>query len=97
MGLSDLPNKISIISSNSNGESSQIFEDKKHSFYIWTSKGLSGNADDGNKVIDLGEITEYVYRTLPENLRTQPELVAQNPKFNGSDLKRIILDLRIGE
>ena len=94
----DLPNKISIISSNSNGESSQIFEDKKHSFFTYgLLKGLSGNADDGNKVIDLGEITEYVYRTLPENLRTQPGLVAQNPKFNGSDLKRIILDLRIGE
>jgi len=91
----DLPEKISILSSNSNGETSQVYDDKKHSFFTYSLlKGLAGNADDGNNVIDLGEITEYVYKTVPENLRTQPGAIRQNPKFNGMDLKRIVLDLR---
>jgi hypothetical protein len=91
----DLPEKISILSSNSNGETSQVYDDKKHSFFTYSLlKGLAGNADDGNSVIDLGEITEYVYKTVPENIRTQPGTIRQNPKFNGMDLKRIVLDLR---
>ena len=91
----DLPEKISILSSNSNGETSQLYDDKKHSFFTYSLlKGFSGNADDGNNIIDLGEITEYVYKSVPENIRTQPGSIRQNPKFNGVDLKRIILDLR---
>ena len=91
----DLPEKISILSSNSNGETSQLYDDKKHSFFTYSLlKGFSGNADDGNNIIDLGEITEYVYKSVPENIRTQPGSIRQNPKFNGLDLKRIILDLR---
>ena len=91
----DLPEKISILNASSNGESSQIYKDKKHSFFTYSLlKGLSGNADDGNEVIDLGEITEYVYKTIPEIIRTQSGTMKQNPKFNGKDLKRIILDLR---
>ena len=91
----DLPEKISILSSNSNGETSQIYKDKKHSFFTYSLlKGLSGNADDGNSIVDLGEITEYVYKSVPENIRTQAGAIRQNPKFNGTDLKRIILDLR---
>ena len=91
----DLPEKISILSSNSNGETSQLFNDKKHSFFTYSLlKGLSGNADDGDNIIDLGEITEYVYKSVPENIRNQPGSLRQNPKFNGLDLKRILLDLR---
>ena len=91
----DLPEKISILSSNSNGETSQSFNDKKHSFFTYSLlKGLSGNADDGDNIIDLGEITEYVYKSVPENIRNQPGSLRQNPKFNGLDLKRILLDLR---
>ena len=91
----DLPEKISILSASSNGETSQIYEDKKHSFFTYSLlKGLAGNADDGNNVIDLGEVTEYVYKLVPESIRTQPGAIRQNPKFNGTDLKRIVLDLR---
>ncbi len=91
----DLPEKISILSSSSNGETSQIYIDKKHSFFTYSLlKGLAGNADDGNNVIDLGEVTEYVYKLVPESIRTQPGALRQNPKFNGTDLKRIVLDLR---
>tara|TARA_B100000886_G_C20403042_1_gene483455 strand:- start:933 stop:1799 length:867 start_codon:yes stop_codon:yes gene_type:complete len=91
----DLPDKICILSSSSNGETSQIYEDKKHSFFTYTLlKGLAGAADDGNSFIDLGELTEYVYKTVPSVLRKQPGTIMQNPKFNGMDLKRIVLDLR---
>ena len=91
----DLPEKISILSSNSNGETSQIYQDKKHSFFTYSLlKGFSGNADDGNNIIDLGEVTEYVYKSVPDNIRSQPGATRQNPKFNGLDLKRIVLDLR---
>ena len=91
----DLPDKICILSASSNGETSQIYEDKKHSFFTYTLlKGLAGAADDGNSFIDLGEITEYVYKTVPSVLRKQPGTIMQNPKFNGMDLKRIVLDLR---
>ena len=90
-----LPEKISILSSASNGETSQIFKDKKHSFFTYSLlKGLSGNADDGDDIISLGELTDYIYKSIPENLRKQPGSLRQNPKFNGTDLKRIILDMR---
>ncbi len=91
----ELSEKICILNACSNGETSQIFNDKKHSFFTYSLlKGLSGSADDENNIIDLGEITEYVYKSIPENLRTQPGAIRQNPKFNGTDLKRIVLDLR---
>jgi hypothetical protein len=91
----EVSDKICILNACSNGETSQIYNDKKHSFYTYSLlKGLSGSADDGNSVIDLGEITEYVYKTIPEHIRTQPDAKRQNPKFNGTDLKRIVLDLR---
>lgn len=96
--LWDYPNlseKISILSSSSNGETSQIFYDKKHSFFTYSLlKGMTGSADDGDNVLNLGELVEYVYKTLPENIRSQPGATGQNPKFNGMDMKRKVLDLR---
>ena len=90
-----LSDKISILSSSSNGETSQLYHDKKHSFFTYSLlKGFSGNADDGDGIIDLGEVTEYVYKYIPEEIRAQPGTIRQNPKFNGIDLNRIILDLR---
>ena len=91
----DLPDKICILSSNSNGETSQIYKDKKHSFFTYNLlKGLAGAADDGNSFIDLGELTEYIYKSVPASIRDQSGTNMQNPKFNGMDLKRIVLDLR---
>ena len=91
----DLPEKISILSASSNGETSQIYEDKKHSFFTYALlKGLAGAADDGDNIIDLGEITDYVYRSVPKYLDQIPGLIKQNPTFNGQDLKRTVLDLR---
>ena len=91
----EMSEKICILNACSNGETSQIFNEKKHSFFTYSLlKGLSGSADDENNIIDLGEITEYVYKSVPEYVRTQPGAIRQNPKFNGTDLKRIVLDLR---
>ena len=90
-----LPDKICILSASSNGETSQIYNEKKHSFYTYAFlKGLAGGADDGDNVIELGEITEYIYKTVPEHTRSVNGAEIQNPKFNGMDLKRTILDLR---
>ncbi|MFL2983421.1 MAG: carboxypeptidase regulatory-like domain-containing protein [Candidatus Neomarinimicrobiota bacterium] len=91
----DLPEKISILSSSSNGETSQVYNDKKHSFFTYSLlKGMTGNADDGDNVLNLGELVEYVYKTVPENIRSQPGAIGQNPKFNGMDMKRKVFDLR---
>ena len=90
-----LPDKMCILSASSNGETSQIFAEKKHSFFTYAFlKGLAGGADDGDNVIDLGEITEYIYKTVPEHVRSVSGSSRQNPKFNGMDLKRTVLDLR---
>ena len=91
----DLPEKVCILSAASNGETSHIYPDMKHSIFTYSLlKGLAGGADDGDNVIELGELTEYVYRMVPELARIVPHSSRQNPSFNGMDLKRTILDLR---
>ena len=50
--------------------------------------------DDGNNVVILSEIVEYVYRSIPQYLSQVAGDIYQNPKFNGTDLKRTVLDLR---
>ena len=91
----DLPEKISILSASSNGETSQISEDKKHSVFTYSLlKGFAGAADNGDNIINLDEITEYVYRSVPMYVDKVPGFYTQNPSFNGKDLKRTIVDLR---
>ena len=91
----NLSDKICILSASSNGQNSQIFYDKKHSVFTYALlKGLSGNADDGDNVIELGELAEYLYQKVPEYSSIINSGYSQNPSFNGSDLKRVILDLR---
>ena len=90
-----LSEKISILKSSSNGENSQIYGDKKHSVFTYSLlKGLSGNADDGDRIIQLGELVDYVYRKVPEYSALIAGGKTQNPSFIGSDLNRIILDLK---
>ena len=90
-----LSEKISILKSSSNGENSQIYGDKKHSVFTYSLlKGLSGNADDGDRIIQLGELVDYVYRKVPEYSALIAGGKTQNPSFFGSDLNRIILDLK---
>ena len=90
-----LSEKICILRASSNGETSQIFYDKKHSIFTYSLlKGLSGNADDGDGILELGEITEYLYEKIPEYSSLISGASKQNPSFNGSDLKRTILELR---
>ena len=90
-----LPEKISILSASSNGETSQIYEDKKHSIFTYSLlKGFAGAADNGDNVINLDEITDYVYRSVPKYVENTPGFINQSPSFNGTDLKRTIVDLR---
>ena len=90
-----LPEKISILSASSNGETSQIYEDKKHSIFTYSLlKGFAGAADNGDNIINLDEITDYVYRSVPKYVEYTPGFINQSPTFNGTDLKRTIVDLR---
>ena len=50
--------------------------------------------DSDNNVINLDEITDYVYRSVPKYVDYIPGSIDQNPSFNGVDLKRTIVDLR---
>ena len=45
-------------------------------------------------MIELGELVEYLYQKIPEFSSIINGGYDQNPSFNGSDLKRVILDLR---
>ena len=44
--------------------------------------------------IELGELAEYLYRKIPELSTSEDNENIQHPEFIGSDLKRILLDLR---
>jgi len=91
----DLPDKICILSAASNGEASQIFNEKKHSIFTYSLlKGFAGSADDGDHLLELGELIEYIYKVVPTFARTVSNSNRQNPAFYGMDLKRTILDLR---
>ena len=91
----DLPKKVCILSAASNSETSQFYPEKNHSLFTYALlKGLSGSADDGDNIIELGELTDYIYRKVPELSRTVQSVKDQNPNFKGMDLHRTILDLR---
>ena len=83
------------MSASSKGETSQTYPLKKHSLFLYSLlKGFAGGADDGDAVIELGEITDYVYKTIPKEVKGIPNSKGQNPTLYGLDLKRTILDLR---
>ena len=67
----------------------------KHSvFSYYLFKGLKGEAMGSDNKIELGELAEYLYRKVPEISMKEDKNKPQNPVFIGSDLKRILLDLR---
>lgn len=91
----EISDKICILNASSFGETSNIFPEKKHSIFTYSLlKGLGGAADDGDQVIELGELTEFIYKEVPDNARKISASKGQNPSFIGMDLKRMILDLR---
>ena len=91
----EINDKICILSASSKGESSQLYPLKKHSLFLYSLlKGLSNSDDDGDAVVELGELTDFVYKTVPKELRGIPNSSRQNPTLHGIDLKRTILDLR---
>ena len=50
--------------------------------------------EDGDAVVELGELTDFVYKSIPQELKGIPNTNRQNPVLYGLDLKRTILDLR---
>ena len=67
----------------------------KHSlFSYFLFKGLKGDAMGEDNKIELGELAEYLYRMVPEASKNDENMQSQNPEFIGTDLKRILLDLR---
>ena len=87
--------KICILSASSKGESSQLYPLKKHSLFLYSLlKGLSSGDEDGDAVVELGELTDFVYKSVPQELRGIPNTSRQNPSLYGLDLNRTILNLR---
>ncbi|MEE2765261.1 MAG: hypothetical protein VX600_02075 [Candidatus Neomarinimicrobiota bacterium] len=91
----EVNDKICILSASSKGESSQLYPLKKHSLFLYSLlKGFSSSDDDGDAIVELGELTNFVYKSIPQELKGIPNTNRQNPVLYGLDLKRTILDLR---
>ena len=91
-----LSEKICILSASSNGENSIENDELKHSvFSYFLFKGLRDSDSIGSdKILELGELAEYLYRKVPGFLNDSDKSISQNPVFIGTDLKRVLLDLR---
>jgi len=91
----DLSNKICILTASTGSETSNIYEEKKHSIFTYhLLKGLGGESRGDDNKIELGELAEYIYRKVPETSKNLSGKVRQSPSFYGSDLKRLLLDLQ---
>ena len=91
----ELSKKLSILSSSSPSETSQESDEMKHSiFSYFLLKGMKGEAIGDDKVLEVGELAEYLYRKIPEYTSKTDDVKLQNPEFIGSELKRVILDLK---
>lgn len=91
----ELSKKISVLLSSSPGENSQESDDMKHSiFSYFLFKGLKGDAMGDDNILELGELAEYLFRKIPDYSGNLNEGFLQNSEFIGSDLKRVLIDLR---
>ena len=91
----ELSKKLSVLLSASPGEDSQESDDMKHSiFSYFLFKGLKGDAMGEDNILELGELAEYLYRKIPEYSGALKDGILQNSEFIGSDLKRVLIDLR---
>ena len=91
----ELSKKISVLLSSSPGENSQESDDMKHSiFSYFLFKGLKGDAMGEDNILELGELAEYLFRKIPDYSVNLKEGFLQNSEFIGSDLKRVLIDLR---
>jgi hypothetical protein len=91
----ELSKKITVLLSSSPGENSQESDDMKHSiFSYFLFKGLKGDAMGEDNILELGELAEYLFRKIPDYSGNLKEGFLQNSEFIGSDLKRVLIDLR---
>mgnify|MGYP000020285532 FL=1 len=90
-----LSKKLCLLASSSSKETSNEIDDMKHSvFSYFLMKGLKGDAYGDDKILEIGELAEYLYRKIPDYTKNLENGVLQNPEFIGSDLKRVLIDLR---
>ena len=47
-----------------------------------------------DNILELGELAEYLFRKIPDYSGNLKEGFLQNSEFIGSDLKRVLIDLR---
>ena len=91
----ELSKKLCLLASSSSKETSNEIDDMKHSvFSYFLMKGLKGDAYGDDKILEIGELAEYLYRKIPDYTKNLEKGVLQNPEIIGSDLKREIIDLR---
>ena len=91
----ELSKKLCLLASSSSKETSNEIDDMKHSvFSYFLMKGLKGDAYGDDKILEIGELAEYLYRKIPDYTKDLENGVLQNPEFIGSDLKRVLIDLR---
>ena len=91
----EISKKLSVLLSSSPGENSQESDDMKHSiFSYFLFKGLKGDAMGEDNILELGELAEYLFRKIPDYSGNLKEGFLQNSEFIGSDLKRVLIDLR---
>ena len=87
--------KLCLLASSSPKETSIEIDDMKHSiFSYFLMKGLKGDAYGDDKILEIGELAEYLYRKIPDYTKNLENGLLQNPEFIGSDLKRVLIDLR---
>ena len=91
----ELSKKLCLLASSSSKETSNEIDDMKHSvFSYFLMKGLKGDAYGDDKILEIGELAEYLYRKIPDYTKNLENGLLQNPEFIGSDLKRVLIDLR---
>ena len=60
----ELSKKLCLLTSSSSKETSNEIDDMKHSvFSYFLMKGLKGDAYGDDKILEIGELAEYLYRT----------------------------------
>ena len=57
---------------------------------VGNTKILTNN----DNILELGELAEYLFRKIPDYSGNLNEGFLQNSEFIGSDLKRVLIDLR---
>jgi hypothetical protein len=88
-----LPEKMTVIMASSERETSRLYDDMKHSIFIYSLvKGFSGGADDGDKKLTMDEAASLCVNSVNRLGNMLQLLGGQSVTVLGSDLERVILE-----